>query len=278
MDEVIKQMALKELVVRYQDETNVLWTTLNPKSRQCFTLSMLQEVKQVFNAIDNLDKPPYCLVVNSSHPEVFNSGGDLLYFIDLIHKKDEKKLLEYGLICIDLIHWLITGGRYGVVTIAGVAGSALGGGFECALACNYIIAEKRSTFALPEIIFGLLPGMGGFAMLARYIGITGADRVFSTGKLYSARELHDLGVVYKLVENGQCNKEIEVFVKSLLNKQTSINILQKLKRKAFPITYSDLQYNVELWVGRALQLNERDTRKMQRLARRQEDKRLFAAC
>ncbi len=59
MNNAIKQMALKELIVCYQDETNVLWVTLNPKSRQCFTLSMSQEVKQVFDAIDNLDKPPY---------------------------------------------------------------------------------------------------------------------------------------------------------------------------------------------------------------------------
>ncbi len=278
MNEVIKQMALKELMVHHQDKINAVWTTMNSKSRRCFTLSMLQEVKQVFDAIDNLDKPPYCLVINSNHPKIFNSGGDLLYFIDLIHKKDEKKLLEHGLICIDLIHWLITGGCHGVVTIAGVAGSALGGGFECALACHYMISEKRSTFALPEIIFGLLPGMGGFAMLARYIGITGADRAFSTGKSYSARELYDLGVVYKLVENGRCNKEIEAFVKTLITKQASINILQRLKRKAFPITYSDLQYNVELWVERVLQLNEKDTRKMQRLASRQEEKCLFTAC
>lgn len=81
------------------------------------------------------------------------------------------------------------------VTIAAVNGYALGGGFEAALCCDFIIASERAKFGLPEINLGLLPGGGGTQRLARAAGVRFAKQAVLTARFYSAAQLRDLGVV-----------------------------------------------------------------------------------
>ncbi len=83
--------------------------------------------------------------------------------------------------------------------VAAVQGPALGGGFELALACDAIIASEDSSFGLPEIGLGLLPGGGGTQRLTRLIGRTRAKEIVMTGRRMSAAEAHTVGVVNRVV-------------------------------------------------------------------------------
>jgi len=87
--------------------------------------------------------------------------------------------------------------------IAAVQGPALGGGFELALACDAIIAAEESSFGLPEIGLGLLPGGGGTQRLTRLIGRTRVKEIVMTGRRIPAAEAHGLGVVNRVVPKNQ---------------------------------------------------------------------------
>ena len=79
----------------------------------------------------------------------------------------------------------------------------MGGGFECALSGNVLIAERGAKMGFPEILFNLFPGMGAMTLLGRKIGYSKAEKVILSGKLYTAEEMYELGVVDVLVEPGE---------------------------------------------------------------------------
>lgn len=87
--------------------------------------------------------------------------------------------------------------------IAAVNGWAMGGGFETALACDFIIASENALFALPEPRVGLIAGAGGVHRLPRIIGMKNAMSMILTGRRVSAREGLELGFVTEVVPEGQ---------------------------------------------------------------------------
>jgi enoyl-CoA hydratase len=83
-------------------------------------------------------------------------------------------------------------------TIAAVNGYALGGGFEVALACDMILAADSARFGLPEVKLGLMPGGAGTQRLARAVNASFAKEVVMSGRLYSASEMMNRGVVAEI--------------------------------------------------------------------------------
>ncbi|MBK9258241.1 MAG: enoyl-CoA hydratase/isomerase family protein [Polyangiaceae bacterium] len=105
--------------------------------------------------------PVHYAVMRSDHPEHFNLGGDLKHFRACIANQDWNALREYSQRCVNIVYeWAILPSKQ-TTTIALVQGRALGGGFEAALSAAFLIAEENSTFAFPEIMFGLFPNAGG---------------------------------------------------------------------------------------------------------------------
>jgi enoyl-CoA hydratase/carnithine racemase len=86
--------------------------------------------------------------------------------------------------------------------IAAVNGYALGGGFEIALACDFIVAGEKASIGLPEIRLGLIPGGGGTYRLYRKIGLNRLKEVLMLGQPYTAAEMHHWGVVHKVTDEG----------------------------------------------------------------------------
>lgn len=90
-----------------------------------------------------------------------------------------------------------------VPVIAAVNGFALGGGLELALACDFIYASDNARLGLVEVDLGLIPGFGGMARLARRVGIARAREMIFTGKKLKAEEARAVGLVNKLVAEGE---------------------------------------------------------------------------
>ena len=86
--------------------------------------------------------------------------------------------------------------------IAAVNGLALGGGFELALACDVVVATRGASFALPEVLSGLVPASGGLQRLPLQIGPKRAMGMILTGKRISAAEACAFGFVNEVVEDG----------------------------------------------------------------------------
>ena len=81
-----------------------------------------------------------------------------------------------------------------IPVIAAVNGFALGGGFELALACDWIIASDNAKFGLPEVGLGLIPGFGGTVRLSRIIGTSRARQLIFTGDMINAVQAKEMGI------------------------------------------------------------------------------------
>ena len=275
----------KELTIKCDKEMATIWVGMNPIGRQCFTLSMLEELLSLLHVLDefgsldpaNPDTIRY-IVLQSNHPEIYNLGGDLEYFSKLVKQNNPGSLRKYGIVCIDLIYWALTGGKRQITIIANIAGDTLGGGFEAALACSYIFAEKHSIFSFPESLFGFFPGMGAYDLFERFAGSIEADQAFTTGKRYSAQELKRMGGVYSLVEVGEGTSKIKKFIADREKNQSPHRALQKIKQYKQTINYESLEFSIDLWVEAAMNLTETNLRMMSILTRRQKKKGSVNTC
>jgi enoyl-CoA hydratase len=86
-----------------------------------------------------------------------------------------------------------------IAVIAAVNGFALGGGCEIALACDFVYAADTARFGLPEINLGLIPGFGGTQRLPRLVGANRAKELVFTGKMISAAEAAEIGLVNQVL-------------------------------------------------------------------------------
>jgi len=96
--------------------------------------------------------------------------------------------------------------------VAAIHGTALGGGLETALCCNYRVAVSSAKFGLPEVNLGLLPGAGGTQRLPRVVGVEKTLAMVTSGVPIGAAEAHQLGLVDQLVE-GDLRAEALAFAK-----------------------------------------------------------------
>jgi enoyl-CoA hydratase len=95
-----------------------------------------------------------------------------------------------------------------ITVIAAVNGFALGGGSEIALACDFVYASENAKFGLPEINLGLMPGFGGTQRLPRLIGANMAKELIFTGRMISAAEALQIGLVNRVVAAAQLMDEV----------------------------------------------------------------------
>jgi len=262
------------LDIQYDEPNALAWYRMKAYPRPCFTLDLLGNIQQWFDMIihdENYIKPEY-IVMGSSVKGSFNLGGDLDLFFNLIQSNDRNGLMEYALACIKPLYQIHTGLDQDITTISLVQGDALGGGFEVAISSDVLIAERSTKMGMPEILFNLFPGMGAYSFLSRKIGRTQAEKMILGGKLYSAEELYEMGLVDILAEDGEGEKAVLNLIKMENRARNGIHALRKAKRYCNPVTYDELKNITTVWVDAALKLETKDLRMMERLVKRQSSK------
>jgi DSF synthase len=251
---------------------------MNAEPRPCFTGALLREIVDWFGDIaKRSDDPEFAdvnyVVVASAHQGVYNLGGDLNLFRQLIEERDRESLYKYAQACIrPLFLNALHLNRPNLKTITLVQGDALGGGFECALSGNVLIAERGSKMGFPEILFNLFPGMGAMTLLGRRIGYSKAERVILSGKLYSAEEMYELGAVDVLAEPGCGEQAVYEFIRKEARQRNGALALRAARELSQPIAHDELMRIAEIWVDAALRLEAKDLRMMERLVARQTGK------
>lgn len=260
---------LEELDVLYDDRFAALWTYMRPAGRPSFTHTMLSDFGRWQDLIassfgpDNV--PLRYLILGSRSPDVFCFGGDLELFQKLIRNKDRAGLVAYGHRCCAILERNARALDIPMLTIGLVQGAALGGGFEALLSFDHIIAERQSTFGLPEIMFGLYPGMGAHAFLSRKLGTAMAERIILSNKTYTAEEMFELGIVHQLAEPGEGLSAAREFMKRSERRHSGLVGARKATNRVWPIDLEELNDITELWAETALQLSETDLKVMSRL-------------
>ena len=271
-----------EIEVELDPGQSACWCWMNPQGAPRFTPGLLRDISAHQRAIRQAfaepapDGPPLKYWVLASRlPGIFNLGGDLDLFRGWIRAQDREGLRNYARACIDVLHENAIGFDQSVITVALVQGDALGGGFEAALSCDMIVAERGAKFGLPEILFNLFPGMGAYSLLARRVGMAEAEKIIASGKLYSAEELHERGLVQALAEPGDGVAETHRLLSRNLRRHNGLSALFRAGRRVAPLLYDELRDITDIWVDAALQVEESDLRKMGRLTAAQ-DRRLQA--
>lgn len=273
-----QQNNFSQLATYFDEQNQIAWGYMQAEPRPCFTPTLLREMLAWWsNMVSMIDNPAEIdvkyFVLASNVPNIYNLGGDLNLFRQHIAARDRNALYHYAISCIDssyAVHRHLN--RPNVTSIALVQGQALGGGFECALAANVLIAERGSKMGLPEILFNLFPGMGAMTYLGRRVGHHLAEKIIRSGKLYLAEELHEMGVVDVLAEPGEGEAAVHDYVRREEKSRNGILALRAARELSQPAPYEELIRITEIWVDAALRLEPKDLRMMERLVSRQTGK------
>lgn len=270
----------EQVETRFDHDFGVVWSIMQPEPRPCFNKICLSELLhhqldiRHNNGVMPSQGKPYQVnyhVFSSNVKGVFNLGGDLSIFKQLILAKDRAHLLEYATMCIDNV-WNFYHMDAPITTIALVQGQAMGGGFEAALSAHVMVAEKSAMMGFPEVLFNLFPGMGALSFLTRKIGLSEAEKLVRSGKVYTGEELYALGVVDVLAEDGQGEIAMQQWIKKNHRSLNSHQAITRAKQRINPLKYEELYDITEVWVDAALNLNEKNLKVMDRLIRAQNTK------
>ncbi len=272
--------ALTQVRTKFEPEFGVMTYYMNPAPRPCFNQICMSELHQSQSSLEamqgeviangKLNQANY-LVLASDVPGIFNLGGDLSVFGDLIRAKARDHLLIYAKLCVNNV-WTFYNMQAPVTTISLVQGQAMGGGFEAALAAHIMVAEKSAVMGLPEVLFNLFPGMGALSFLSRKIGMQAAEKMVRSGKIYTGEELYQMGVVDVLAEDGQGEYAMNNWIKKNHRSLNSLQAINRAKQRVNPLTLQELYDITEIWVDAALRLDERNLKVMERLVRAQNSK------
>src|SRR5471032_3416743 len=175
-------------------EHTALVTLANPPAHT-WTLDSLRALKELVTDL-NADPDVYALVITGGGTKFFSAGADLKVFAD----GDKTMAFDMATAFGEAFETL---SAFRGVSIAAINGYAMGGGLECALACDIRIAEEHAQMALPEATVGLLPCAGGTQNLAWLVGEGWAKRMILCGERIDAQRALSIGLVEEVVATGK---------------------------------------------------------------------------
>lgn len=154
------------------------------------------------------DEPSIRCAIVTGAGRHFMAGGDIAHFPSLDRDRAERYVLG-----IQRMQDAI--GTLPQPVIAAIAGAALGGGCELAMACDIRVAEQGATFGQPEVTLGLIPGAGGTQNLPRLVPLGRAKRMLFTGERITADEALAIGLVDEVVPEGAALESSLVLAKQI---------------------------------------------------------------
>lgn len=273
------QPRYEQLESRFEPEMGVYWAIMKPEPRPSFGATLLLDLHAFIHAIvqshgqitfnGQLHTINYAILA-SKIPGVFNLGGDLSLFRTAILDRDRAQLEKYAQMCVDDLYPWNRNFDLPITTISLVQGTALGGGFEAALASSVVVAEESCKMGFPEVLFNLFPGMGAYSFLQRKVGRRITEELILSGNSYSARQLYDMGVVDVLTADGTGEAAVAGYVRKHGRGSHGRRAFERVRRDFEAVTREELTHITGVWVDAAMHLSERDLRMMDRLIRAQE--------
>lgn len=186
---------------------DLLLTEMIKPNRRVFSIAMVGELMALLDMIESAESEypelhKALIIMGLENSGLFNLGGDLALFADISQYSKEKietVTLMYAKSAYRWDHLY----QKNIITIAVVNGDAYGGGLEVAMGAGYSIAEDGYLGGFPEASLGFVPNAGAVEILARKIGADRAIRIISDAKIYSTKELYEIGMVDEIVEQGK---------------------------------------------------------------------------
>ena len=206
----------------------------------------LEELESFAEALKHLNQSAQALIIYSDLKCGFSAGADLreLYARFQTTPADDRvrgireflERIHHALNVIDAAP---------MTTIAAVHGVTFGGGFELALACDLIIADKTTRFAFPELRLGLVPGFGGIPRLKRDVGNAVVRDLLLTGRSFNVMKAQQIGLVSQVVMEGEALRAARATAAQLakFDRHTAAMAKQFIK----PIPHAELKHEIDLF-------------------------------
>jgi enoyl-CoA hydratase/carnithine racemase len=206
----------------------------------------LDELEKFIAALGPLAEQAHALIIYSTLDCGFCAGADLreLYerFQQMVKRDAVRSVREF----LERIHRVAnTIDAAPLTTIAAVHGVTFGGGFELALVCDLIIADKTARFCFPELRLGLIPGFGGIPRLKRDLGNGIVRDLLLTGRSFNATKAQSVGLISQVVGEGEALKVARFTARQIgkFDRQTAIAAKQFIK----PIPYEELKREIDIF-------------------------------
>ena len=264
--------------VEYDAEHEILWARMRGNPVPNFNPTLLAEARDLQRAIETsggqvrvrgAERCFRYVVLGSSVPGVFSLGGDLELFMRLIRTRDRAGLERYGRECVDVCYDHAVHYGLSVTTVSLVQGEALGGGMESALSSEFVIAERSAKFGLPEVLFGLFPGMGAHNLIGRRLGVKTAEQMILSGVTWTGEELHAKGLVDVLAEDGQGKARCTSSRAATRGRAALTRHCNASGTGTDAVSHQELLSILDIWCDAAMDLTEAQLKIMDRLVRAQ---------
>ena len=249
----------------YEAERRTVWMMLRAQPRPCFNHALIEEIMNFSWLVRQSGFAVDFWVTGSLVPGMYNVGGDLQFFVECIQNGRREALRAYARACVDCVHAASRGFDTGAITLAMVEGSALGGGFEAALAHHFVLAQRDARLGFPEIAFNLFPGMGGYSLVARRSGMKLAEELIYKGESHTAEWYEQHGLVDVLFKPGQSYVSTRTFIDTLRPKLNGVRAMLRARTRVLQLPRSELMDITEDWVDAAFCLEPKDIAYMERL-------------
>lgn len=204
----------------------------------------LAELESLCNAFGTLSQPAHALIIYSDLKCGFSAGADLRELYERSRSMEMQEAAKAVREFLQRIHRVLnTIDDAPLTTIAAVHGVVFGGGFELALTCDLIIADKTARFAFPELRLGLIPGFGGIPRLKRDVGNAVVRDLLLTGRSFNTSKAQQIGLVSQVVAEGEALRAARATAAQLakFDRQTAVTAKKFIK----PIPHEELRQEID---------------------------------
>jgi enoyl-CoA hydratase/carnithine racemase len=232
--------------LRWEWRDGVIELTLDREPANEIGLAMLGELEQFVAAIGALAPETSACLIYSERKHGFSAGADLRELYQTAAQLSEKERLSglrAFLVRIHAVFNAIDAAPF--TTIAAVHGVCFGGGFELALTCDIIVADKMARFAFPELRLGLIPGFGGIPRLKRDLGNAFIRDLLLTGRSVNASRAQAVGLVAQIAAEGEALRIARATAAQIVK----FDGITRAAAKKFikPIPHEDLRREIDLF-------------------------------
>src|ERR1700730_13343260 len=268
----------KNIEIELDTRAPILWCWMRQPGKPIVTDELLLDLKAMHRTVPEIldgitGEAIKYYVFASRAANTYSLGGDLAFFAESIRTGNRAAIHAYAHRCIDVLAQHVVAFNRPMITMALVQGDALGGGFETALSCDVIVAEKSAKMGRTEILFKLFPVVGAYSFLTRRVGPAEANKMVSSGTIYTAEQLHAMGVVDVLAEDGEGIYAVRDYVRSNERRYNAHRPGVLARKRVNPVTEAELRDIVDIWVDAVFRLADTDLRRMARLIAAQERRR-----
>jgi enoyl-CoA hydratase/carnithine racemase len=167
-------------------------------------LAVLEDLERFISSLPALESRASAMIVYSEQKAGFSAGADLRELYGQAQKMEASSAAKGVREFLERIHAVLNRlDTSSLTTIAAVHGVCFGGGFELALTCDLIVADKMARFCFPELRLGLIPGFGGIPRLKRDIGNAVVRDLLLTGRSINATKGLSMGLVSQVAAEGE---------------------------------------------------------------------------